>query len=512
MFQLRSHASSRKQLLLAAGCGLFFLARAVAAPDLHDAAQAGNLAVVTDMIAHGSPVNAGSGSYQFTALMGAASGGHLDVLNFLLAHGAQTAIADKEGSTALLHACWDNQTDTAVALLKAGANPNIGSHYKRFPLMYAASNFNATIVAALIAAKADLEQNSNLGTALLWAANQPKNAAVVHLLLQAGANVNAVDKEDHTALSYAIFGEDTDLFAEVMQAHPNLQLQDKKGSTYLILASRRGTLELSKQLVAAGVDINAVDKAGETALTRAGDVGDSAIVDFLTSKGAQRIDVHIIPRTNPVKELPPAQLWALAVGAVYTQRNNEDHRILGGGDEAARAKKMMKDWWSINNKADLVKQLDDLQQHGHHEQYQLAGMKLAAMTPDEFQNALNQNPDHEFQIQSEKESYVKWKDRSGLAWDLCRSSMLVSAGFAAHYLNEKEAWDRLMPLARETQHSFASWQEMADNFLDGRKVWDSDYTTAIPACAKLLLNPKDPNSPWNTLPWATDLSEGQASE
>ena len=495
----------RKSLLFVAGIFCACLANASAGPDLNDAASSGNLSVVSDMIAHGVPVNAGKGSYKFTPLMGAEYGGHVDVLDYLLAHGAQIDQGDSEGSTVLLHSCNDDRTEIALALLKAGANPNIGSRFHRYPLMYAAEKGNDTIVAALIAAHADLEATCNEGTAISWALTSGK-VSTVQLLLQAGAKTDAQDAKGYTVLSRAIFGNDDAMFHALLEAHAGLEVRDKRGQTPLIQAAACNANDLAEELVQAGADINAVDNQGETALTRAGDSGDSDLVNFLAGKGAKRTDLHIIPKLNPVAPLPPARAWALVLGAMYTQQSEGDHRVLGGGDRQGRARKMLTNWWGINDKAGLLHELDDLSQHGHHELYQAEGARLAAMSPGEFQSYLGLHPDHQYQITSEKESYLKWKDRSALAWDLCRSSMLINEGYAAHYINAKEAWDRLMPLARRSQQSFSSWHEMADNFLDGRKIWATDPKSDIPPCVELLLNPNDPNSPWNYLPWSTDLS------
>jgi len=64
-----------------------------------------------------------------------------------------------------------------------------------------------------------------------------------------------------------------------------------------------------------------------------------------------------------------------------------------------------------------------------------------------------------------------------------------------------------MDNALKVQGSFTSWQEMNDNFLDGREMWAEWDDTRYEACAKLLLNPQDPNSPWNQLPWNTELGQ-----
>jgi len=151
-------------------------------------------------------------------------------------------------------------------------------------------------------------------------------------------------------------------------------------------------------------------------------------------------------------------------------------------------------------------ELDDLRDKGHHTTYQSEGAKFAQMTDDQFQQVLQAHSNDVTAIKATRTSYLKWKDRSGLAWDLCRSAHLVNAGYSTHYLNESEAWDRLMPIAQQAQKNFSSWQEMSDNFLDGREIWANNRDPRFEACAQLLLNPQDMNSPWNQNPWKTNLS------
>ncbi len=167
---------------------------------------------------------------------------------------------------------------------------------------------------------------------------------------------------------------------------------------------------------------------------------------------------------------------------------------------------MLKRDWEVGDKADLLKELDDLRDNGHHAAYQKSGAELAKMTDAEFAKALTDHPDDAPKMPALRSSYLKWKDRTGLAWDLCRAANVANAGYAAGYLSEQESWDRLMEIARLAQKNFASWRELSDNFLDGREIWSGQRDPNFAACSQLLLDPKESNSPWNKSAWATELS------
>ena len=510
---------------------------------LYQACVKDDLSEVKNLVGSGAPLDGQVGKYGFTPLIGAADKAHLDVLQYLIDYRAKLDFPDKQGSTPLLHACWTEHIDCALALIDAGANVNLGSKFGRTPLMYAAMKGNDRIVEDLIEHKVNLDANCNQGPALQWAAAN-NQLSTVKLLVTAGANPNLLLVGGGGSPTYSVLGcaaannnlemidcllglktdvnsRGTDGSTPLMAAAnygrseaierlldngANIDLKDKSGRTALMIACVAKQADCIRTLLNRRGDVNIADSQGETALTIAGDNGEADIVELLKNKGAQRTDVHIIAKAEPEQPLSPAHAWALSVGVIYTQRDRANPKILGGGDTAENCKTMLERDWKILDKESLLNELDELREKGHHSLYQDEGAKLVQMSDDQFNQYLSDHPDKATAIKAMRASYLKWKDRSGLAWDICRSGNLVNAGFATHYLDEQEAWDLLMALARQAQSSFSSWQEMSDNFLDGREIWAGTRDPGFEACAQLLLNPKDPNSPWNQNPWKTDLS------
>ncbi len=110
-------------------------------------------------------------------------------LRFLLAKGADPAIADKQGMTPLMHAALLNFTDGATELLGA---------------------------------KAPIDQTNRRGETALILAVQTKNVAMVRLLVRAGANPA---KADHatgmSARDYAKRDDRTGQIVTILDAKPD---------------------------------------------------------------------------------------------------------------------------------------------------------------------------------------------------------------------------------------------------------------------------------------------------
>ena len=457
------------------------------------------------LINAGADVNLAS-SFGRTPLMFASEKGNDAIVAALIAHKASVDANCSEGP-AVLWAASNGHLSTLKLLAAAGANlslmPEYGEMNAYSIMSRAAANDNVEMIDFLLQQKVNVDiPNADGGTALIAAADYGKAEAAKELL-DHGAKVDSQNGEGNTALMLSV-GQST--LEAVLQGKPNLEIKNKKGMTALMMAANRNDLGQVHTLVDAGADINATDLRGETALTIGGDIGNTDMVQLLTSKGAKRTDVHVIPKEAPSAPLTAAHSWALSVGIIYPQRFGKDPRVLGYGDTDQDSRRMLKRDWGVTDKASLTMQLDSLRDHGHHVAYQKEGARLSAMSDSDFAQLLTDQPDKAAGLKALRASYTKWKDKTGLAWDLCRAANMVNAGYGAHYFTEDEAWKRLMEIAQTAQGNFDSWQELSDNFLDGREIWANTRDAQFEACAKLLLNPGDPNSPWNQNPWKTELT------
>ena len=131
-----------------------------------------------------------------TALILAAAGGHLRIVNSLIASGAKIDEKDRTGHTALNWAAMRSRTEVASLLLKSGADINTKNNVDVSPLLYAIGTHNNELVKILLNQGADIEviSRKNKMTPLLLAI-ELKDSKTLKLLLDKGVKVSSKNSE-----------------------------------------------------------------------------------------------------------------------------------------------------------------------------------------------------------------------------------------------------------------------------------------------------------------------------
>jgi len=159
--------------------------------------------MVEFLLAHGADVNQRDRD-GWTPIMTAAYTDDDADIKVLAARGADPNAASAQNFTPLGIATQYGKEKAAVALVQAGADPNrpIGEAGYT-PLMLATANHSTAVAAALIAKGADVNARNSGGVTALMIAAANGRADMVELLVHAGANVNAQSERGDTALSIA---------------------------------------------------------------------------------------------------------------------------------------------------------------------------------------------------------------------------------------------------------------------------------------------------------------------
>ena len=185
---------------------------------LHTAAQQGNTAEITRLVAEGADPNArdekgwaplhevAGGE---TPLHAATRGGHTDAIATLLELGADLHARDAYGETPLHKAAWNGDPETIRALIELGAQLNAQDGFGDTPLHIVAEN--------------------------------DRDGSLTRILAQAGADLDAVDKHDLTPLHRAARGNNPAAARALIEAGADPDARDEDGQTPLDLAKTRVT-------------------------------------------------------------------------------------------------------------------------------------------------------------------------------------------------------------------------------------------------------------------------------
>ena len=228
------------------------------------AADFGYIDILRCLIENGVDINSFSAdNYNCTPLMKAVENGDKDVVTFLIDHGANVAIKDKCGYTALHRACiiyHDCSPEVLSCLIENGADVNLSTDKNRTPLMTACEYGHVNTVTFLIEHGANVNLQDWTGlTAVHYAVRGSQACEILSCLMENGADVDAKTCGGLTPLMIAAERGDTKVATFLIEHGANVDLPDKIGATALCYALKcPGNLcEVGSCLIENGADINA---------------------------------------------------------------------------------------------------------------------------------------------------------------------------------------------------------------------------------------------------------------
>jgi ankyrin repeat protein len=260
------------------------------------AAETGDIETVKVFLDKGVMVNYAN-SRQWTALLSATREGHLEIVQLLLKHGADT----KSINNALRFAIQRGHLEIAKLLLENGVDAEGVNRGLELAAKHGCleivklflnsgveiDNNNHALVLAFLKiddVERNIRANANNQDYLTVLKSLLKDAnAIIQLLIEAGININARDDRGRSALAIATAQDNIKMVQQLIDMGADVSSGEEMA---LLAAARTGNVDVVKLLLANNADVNVKSDWKRTALMTASKKGHIEIVRLLVAAGA----------------------------------------------------------------------------------------------------------------------------------------------------------------------------------------------------------------------------------
>ncbi|MEH6910586.1 MAG: ankyrin repeat domain-containing protein [Oceanicoccus sp.] len=166
----------------------------------------------------------------------AAGAGSVELVQKLLAIGAQPDSGDLKGLSALRYAIEGGHTDIADMIIISGADVNTRDTKGHTPLLRAVVNNNFDLTKLLVEKGADLESRTTNGNTVLIAAAEKSSPSIVEYLLRKNSEVEARNKHSYTALMAAVQRGERQITELLLKAGADPSRRNRNGKNALMMS------------------------------------------------------------------------------------------------------------------------------------------------------------------------------------------------------------------------------------------------------------------------------------
>ncbi|CAH1783527.1 unnamed protein product [Owenia fusiformis] len=171
-------------------------------------------------------------------LMNAASKGYIDVMDVLIARGADVNWKNDSGKTALMMACYTGKLESVERLRQAGASYDITDKAGCAAIHSAIDGKNSELIEWILDDGADVntKELSTKWTPLLRCASVNGNVNVASTLIKQGAELDIKDADGKTALMIAVVNGHQPLVELLLSKNADVQAKNEFGKTVIEMA------------------------------------------------------------------------------------------------------------------------------------------------------------------------------------------------------------------------------------------------------------------------------------
>jgi pectate lyase len=233
------------------------------------------------LIEHDVDVNLSVNERGDTALHSAVRSSNLRIIELIMTKGADVAVRNDDGQTALDIAM--DRGRTKIVKLLANNRSSVASIY------LAAFLGDQARVRELIESGTDINAKDQSGMTPLLRAISGRQIQLAKFLVENGANISIGNKWGQAPLIYALWNRDPGMVQWLLDKGADTNTKDNTplGYTSLHWSVRMGNQKLTELVLAAGADVNLKGNGGKTALQLAKEKGHTEIVELLRKHGAR---------------------------------------------------------------------------------------------------------------------------------------------------------------------------------------------------------------------------------
>lgn len=229
-----------------------------------------------------------------TALIRAASSGHLDLVKLLMSRGADPTKANWYG-TVLHCAAEAGQCESISFLLDSGMNIDLRDTFGRTPLHCASNQRHVLAMELLLDMGADPNARDKAGNMLIHDTAQTGDERLMRRLLgDVRVDISATTVRDATVLHCAARGGHANIVRMLLDVGARIDARGHGGCTALHLAAGWGREDVVRLLVEAGANVNAKTDDKATARYFAVAANHEGIQQLLLEHGAEKGVFHYL--------------------------------------------------------------------------------------------------------------------------------------------------------------------------------------------------------------------------
>ena len=258
---------------------------------MHFAAESGSVELIRFLLDKGAAVNAKNIASEIP-LHYAAGWCHLEAVKLLLDRKADVSIRSNEGDTPLHYLRFVGLREVAELLLDNGADINARNNAGETFLGMAVNAGRPQLIDLAFDRGARIEPGQ--GMRMLIDAAAADNLVLVDRILDNGVEAKAEGEDGVLLLHAAAQAGHAKLVEDLLTKSADIRSLSPKGGTLLHSAARGNLLELGKRLIAAKIDVDAADRREQTALHVSEDWGNTAFQKLLKEAGARDLPRPVI--------------------------------------------------------------------------------------------------------------------------------------------------------------------------------------------------------------------------